>query len=731
MTKTPSKVRPYNHFIRRLNLRMGKGETSMGDLTLIGLLVTVLFFAFAVPSAQAINRAPNNLGLVGYWSMEDCKQTRATDFSGNGNHGVLTNFALSGSTSNWVTGNAAKRGCALNFDGSNDYVDVADSVSLDVTTAITISAWIKGSSFANDGAIVAKSAVNQRSYIFRVRNSGGTYPSRLESLAFNILDGSDYSQIITNAQIPTNTWTHVVFTWLPSDSLLYINGINQSLAFDYDHNSTSIPNGTAPVIIGQDNFNGSIDEVRIYNRALSATEVTALYNSGVTKVNVVGMPNGLVGYWDMDSISDTTAFDRSGQKNNGTLVASPASVNGKLGRALNFNGTSQKITAAAISATPQTVAFWLKPTAAITAASSNGVIMDFENDAAAGNAFGWAGGFAGALTSETVTIAGNSSVNDTYIRDTISADWHHLVVTGNGTVWNQFYLDGVPVTTYLVGSGAAVSNVAVTIGGGMYAGTPYYFAGSLDDVRVYNRALSAGEVKQLYNLGTATVRAPDNTGLVGYWSFNDGAGTHPGDGSGFGNRGVFSGAPAWTAGKMGKALSFDGVDDYVQVPYAVSNAPTAVISYGGWAKFNSFSGYNTIVSKTEGGGYRLGTSVDTTYCTNAEKICSRMNIGGTYYDTEYATSNLSAGTWYHAFVTYDGETVVLYINGVSVATNTNPSGAITYTVTNPVCLGGEASDTHCASANGYMNGSLDEVRIYNRALSAGDVLKLYNAYPHP
>src|SRR3989344_829112 len=118
-----------------------------GFLHILLIVLTTCYLLLPAPAAHAgIKPPPSNLGLVGYWSMDDCRSTKATDFSGSGNTGSLSGFSYTGSTSNWVSGSAAKRGCALNFDGSNDYVasvGTVDSYSFIQNTDIfTLSAWV-------------------------------------------------------------------------------------------------------------------------------------------------------------------------------------------------------------------------------------------------------------------------------------------------------------------------------------------------------------------------------------------------------------------------------------------------------------------------------------------------------------------------------------------------------------------------------------------------------------
>ena len=217
-----------------------------------------------------------------------------------------------------------------------------------------------------------------------------------------------------------------------------------------------------------------------------------------------------------------------------------------------------------------------------------------------------------------------------------------------------------------------------------------------------------------------------STGLVGWWKFEDGSGVSAVDSSGSGNTGTLANGPTWTTGKVSKAVSFDGSNDYVSVPYTSKLAPASAVSFGAWFKVINKANSQVIISKTESGGYNIGLNNSSGACASSTSVCGLVNVGGTYYPVDYAVSNLSNDTWYRADVTYDNETVKLYLNAVIVASNTNPSGNISYTENNTLCVGSEASGVAPGTCVGALfNGSIDDVRIYNRALSAQDVADLY------
>jgi hypothetical protein len=263
-------------------------------------------------------------------------------------------------------------------------------------------------------------------------------------------------------------------------------------------------------------FGGDLDEVRVYNRALSATEVGALYGAGAVKftsstVNLqrgTALANGLVGHWTFDGPDVTDkVYDRSGQGNNGYFygsATSSAKTIGKLGQGLVFNGTNNYVNAgntASLSISGNiTVALWAKWTA-----SGDFYVALSKNDSGAnqnGYAF-WTHAFFGQQmvfqigdnTTRHIEVLSGGTPND--------GRWHHFVGTWDGAIV-RVYLDGVEggndAYTYTLVSSAFPLNI------GKNANGAEYFPGSLDDVRVYNRALSAAEIKQLYQLGATKLK---------------------------------------------------------------------------------------------------------------------------------------------------------------------------------------------------------------------------------
>jgi beta-galactosidase len=201
--------------------------------------------------------APENIGLVAYYTMENDVQ----DISGNGLDGTL-----SGGPS-FVTG---IDGSALSLDGSNDYVDCGDSASFDVTEEVTLSAWVNTTDAGNDEH---NPFVGKGDTAYAIKHSDGN------SLEFFIYGQDEWHTAYFPVDDSFNgQWHHVAGTYDGSQVKLYVNGGLVGTA-DYEG---PIDINTYPVNIGRNSeatnrlYNGAIDEVRIYNRALSAGEILYL-----------------------------------------------------------------------------------------------------------------------------------------------------------------------------------------------------------------------------------------------------------------------------------------------------------------------------------------------------------------------------------------------------------------------------------------------------------------------
>jgi len=223
------------------------------------------------------------------------------------------------------------------------------------------------------------------------------------------------------------------------------------------------------------------------------------------------------------------------------------------------------------------------------------------------------------------------------------------------------------------------------------------------------RAIDAsGNVSDYSAVASATTPSgPPATGLVGAYSFNEGAGTSVGDGSGNGNVGTISGASWTSSGKYGSGLVFNGSGARVTINDSGSLHLTTGMTLEAWVNATTVSSaWRDVIYKGRDNYFLEGTS------DNNKLPGGGATLGGAGALT-YGTGALGVGTWTHLALTYDGATVRLYVNGTQVS-SVAKTGTI-LTSTNPLQIGGDSIYGQ------YFAGTIDEVRVYNVALSAAQI----------
>ncbi len=228
-----------------------------GDVTLNNVIVNAPY-----QPGQTNTPVITTVGLAAYWSLDEPSGSIAADGSGNGNTG----------SDHVTTHVAGKVGGALSFNSVNSYVDIANSASLNFAGPITLSAWINPMSAAGTQDILVHGAATSPAASVFLRIANGQYQA-------GVLAGS--ANVFASAAIPgadLATWVHLTAVYDGSTWTIYRNGVlfAQSVAGA----PTTTVNATWNIGAGEGGtakfFRGSIDEVRIYNRALNSAEISAL-----------------------------------------------------------------------------------------------------------------------------------------------------------------------------------------------------------------------------------------------------------------------------------------------------------------------------------------------------------------------------------------------------------------------------------------------------------------------
>jgi hypothetical protein len=703
----------------------------MGTKLKILIFTIILFSGFSVGktvSAAITIRPMLNTGLVGYWAMDEGVGMVVNDQSGNRNTGTLTQMDPA---TDWVDG---KLGKALDFNASNHYVNAGNNNTLNLyNTNFTISVWIYlrnyNASYASD--IVGRASPTGTSgYDFKIQGLAASTPRKIgfHNFGATLPDG-----VSSNSDISLSVWHHVAITYNLSGSTtsFYLDGIADGGGeMGAQNNSAAVDTiiGIDPRDLSGYNFDGQIDEVRVYNRALSAGEVTRLYT--LTKPKILSAnTTGLVGYWSFNEGLGTQAGDMSGRGNNGTASGSPVWVEGKRGRALDFNGSSDNVslpdpgTNSIFDITNELSIFaWIKP----NELSGYNVIVEKQNIAGTDYSY-----IFDTYDNELFFDAydGANPAVTTNNANLEAGQWYYVGVVFS---WDQdtikFYKNGAEIYQYIgLPNLINPNNVPIYMGGNSHDGG-VYFDGPIDEVRIYNRALSATEVAGLYNSSKKIIKLNTSQnnkvtdGLVGMWSFNgpDISGNTAFDRSGSGNNGTINGASIIN-GKVGQALKFDG-NDYINCGSNVSSSSNYTMSVWVNTPASVPQANVSILSR------RGAISTDANYILNlfaddqgadAGKVdFAHVNISNGV-DATPGTSDIRGKGWTHIAAEYDGTYQRLYVNGVQE--NYLSASSPKTTGVQEVNIGRDAYE-----AAGYWNGLIDEVRVYNRALTATEINRLYN-----
>jgi len=218
-------------------------------------------------------------------------------------------------------------------------------------------------------------------------------------------------------------------------------------------------------------------------------------------------------------------------------------------------------------------------------------------------------------------------------------------------------------------------------------------------------------------------------GLVASWHFDEESGNIAYDSSGNDNDGTIYGATR-VDGKFGKALQFDGVDDYVEAPDSESLHITKKLTIAMWVKFNSLATKMVLCSKFAGNADDTHSWLFWLDNTYSDEL--RFYPASDTYKGWTTDANLQTGTWYHIVAVYDGdgtsddEKLKIYVNGE--AKTMDYYGPLSSSL--PICdeevhLGYDPDNPYSPK---YLDGIMDEVLIFNAALNQTEILDLYNNY---
>lgn len=516
----------------------------------------------------------------------------------------------------WQTeSNCISESC-LYFDGSDTannqtvYFNQSSTSPTNITDDITISAWIKPTSnyFDTSEAILRNGQgadlvysmfydpVNQRPY-------------------FHWYDGAFKQVTASSNTAPLDEWTHVEIVRSGTSLSFYINGKLDS--------TSAVTTPTVPasqLAIGRTNnagvpqdYTGFLDDLKIYSYARSAAQVRADFNSrgGSSSGLVFGasssaanLSSKLVGYWKLNEGYGTIGFDSGPNRYNATLSNTAWKLdNCKFNKCLYFNGASSYINPSTftLSSDPQlTFSFWANPNA------NGAALPTFFSDGAQSGVSGyiWIYKSSGSGTNINFQYAnGTSPTTLVFTGVMLMNEWHYYTIVADyGTGDNvKVYRDGKLMATQSMTTPLAPDSTSLFMGRYSAAHATSMYNGYLDEVKIYNFALTDDEIKLDYNNGSSIVLGAfsDTSGLTGgsiasssasaiycipgdtsscaspiaEWNFEEGQGVTANDSSGNGHTALFNSLTSFGQGKVGKSASFTS-GGAITVSDTISNVKT-------------------------------------------------------------------------------------------------------------------------------------------------------------
>ena len=773
----------------------------------------LLFITSSLVSSSLVAQIPAYVptnGLLGYWPFNG----NANDESGNGNHGTVNGATLTSDINNISNQ-------SYSFDGVNDFISIGNIPVINGNNSRSFVAWVKINPGQNGGVIISQGAE-----LFQSGCNQGFHFNATSALADCAYSGcgiiTNCSQVRHPCLLNDGNWHQVAVTYSSGGYgglAFYADGqfisTNPNNCIQGDQYSEFNTGSMFGVNFGKRNdeyfSNCTLDDIAIYNRALTPSEITTLYNGTTTipgctnntacnynatatqddgsctypaqtYLNCAGtcindadndgtcdeletptlpsyLPsNGLVGYWPFNG----NANDESGNGNHGTVNGATltADRNGSANSAYSFEDNN-----AIITATNNFPFGNESRTICVNVFSSNfsqlnKMIAGYGND--------------NPLQMFSVIMYNSCCLGQPafwardhdipYQNALANNNWHQLCVTYNNNEIRTYYNAELNQIVDYSNTPLNTPN-SLNFHIGNFNENVQGFFGIIDDIAIYNRALTQEEITTLYNGTTNTpiagctntaacnynaaatqddgsctypaqaylncagtcINDADNdgtcneletptlpsylpsNGLVGYWPFNGNAN----DESGNGNHGTVNGATlsADRNGSANSAYGFDGISNFIysNASLPISNSSRSISL---WTKIET----HTI----DAGLIGWGNFSFYNYCAIGLSPTYGKTFFWTYGNDQTSNSTLNLNTWSNITVTYENSSsrAKFYINGNldkdTILSNLATSNSILY-------FGKSLQNTST-----FFNGSLDDIAIYNRALTQEEITALYN-----
>lgn len=530
-----SKTRNHGKLSRKLPFAC-KAVEQLEERAMLAIMVGVPHEAHlpALPSNQQfaphqeVSSAPSN--LVGHWTFDNAIVHHTLDASNNGHHGLVS--GAHGST-------FGKAGSSLRFDGVDDFVNTGNwDVQGD---QLTIASWIHADSFTGsfrDGRIVSKAVGDQeQDHSWMLSTIAVGTETRLR---FRLnTNGITRTLIADQGDVSTQTWHHVAAVYDGASMRLFLDGqqVGQMAA-----SGTITPAPNAPVWLGNNPvsraqpFHGLLDETQVYQSALTAAEIQSLSTSAtgaavVTGGAVLASPGGQStgqvspdayfayeseAYYPFDQITNAISIDRSANQHHSVAHGATVAV-GQTGNAVAFDGVDDYMNLGNwdVTGNALTIATWVNADAFVGQYRDGRIISKAVGAGAQDHYWMLSTIAQGSETLLRFRLKTDGNT-DTLIADSGNLSpgaWYHVAAVYDGATM-RLYLNGAEVGS-MPKTGPISANQDAAVWAGNNPGSQAQpFDGRIDDMQVFESALSAFQIMTLITQAFATAPAQNQPPVV-------------------------------------------------------------------------------------------------------------------------------------------------------------------------------------------------------------------------
>ncbi len=658
-----------------------------------GIIDEVMLFGTALSAAEilALYTAQNTAPIVDKGLIANYK----LDGNGKDNTPYANNASSNAST---VTNRFGYGHSALSFNGTSSEITAANASHMNSET-VTVNFWVKVNALpANGEAFIMSNGGWQERFKISLPTHGKPVWTTNHKNGISDMDSGDGNDL------KVGVWTNVTMIHDGLKDKIYLNGqLKATKDVVGTLNATTKPFGLGYNAIDGGNWlDGSLDDVSLFNFAMTDAEVAAMH---AIESTFPGTTERLVGEYTLNgNVEDNTQFENDGHLHEGEYTTN------RHGWANNaLQGAAIAENSAALQSDFTTISFWAKA----NALPASGEVFLLSNG-------GWQERWKISLPSHgkpVFTTHPGFCCSDMDSGDGNALQvgiWKHVVMTHDG-VNDKIYMDGVLVNSKAVAGALDKTKHPLGIGYDPIDNGSF-FDGAIDDVQIYNEALNDVQIKSLYDAQKATPIIADRL-FASYAFNNNGNDATPYNNTASGSGATFS---KDRFGKANKAASFNGKNAFMKAANSPQmNSNLLTVSF--WAKVNTLPASGEVFLLSNGGWQErwkvsLPSHGKPVFTTHAATCCNDLDSGD--------GNALVPGQWKHIVMTHDGIADKIYMSGILVNSKAY-SGNLASTV-HPLGIGYDPIDN-----GSFFDGLLDEIQLYNVALTDVEILALYNLQNTP